>query len=308
MELPTDYDGIFKNNMIIVTGVARSGTTIIGKIAGSLSNAHYLFEPSTTFLFPTLVKNGHINEKEGGELLKAILFEDFYLQMIQGRYLNFNEGEHSFVGNYVDPEMVKKRNIKLKRKMDVLEYLKNENCTYVYKNPNLQLNLETVKKIFPGVKFIHVIRNGKDVISSSIRRDFYSEKFLNERNVEWVNKVGDIKIPWFVEKEERSRFAKWNHHTRAAYIWRFLTEEGMNFTKKNKDVVLEFKYEEFIEYPDAYVKKIEKFIAKKRTGVTNMHIKSTKSYKYRDYPDVIEKISSPEKERYIKLNEKLGYL
>jgi len=307
MDLTTNYDSIFENRLIVVTGVARSGTTIIGKITGSLKNSHYIFEPSTFFLFPTLIKNKCVSEEQGESLFKAIMFEDFYLQIIQGRYVNFNKEEDSYIGNYLNLDNFDRRCKRLKRKMDVLEYLKNDDCRFIVKNPNLQPCMSILQRIYPGVKFIDVIRDGVDVVGSAIRRDFYSEKFLNERNVEWSYLINNLKVPWFVEEEERENFSHWNHYTRSAYIWRILTESGLKFAEDNKKNVLQFKYEDFIKNSEIFTTKIEEFVGKKRTDITMKHIESTKTYEYREYPDPTSNIESPEKEKFIELRKKLGY-
>lgn len=308
MDLTTNYDSIFENRLIVVTGVARSGTTLIGKITGSLKNSHYIFEPSTFFLFPTLIKNKCVSEEQGESLFKAIMFEDFYLQMIQGRYVNFNKEEDSYIGNYLNLDNFDRRCKKLKRKMDVLEYLKNDDCRFIVKSPNLQPCMSILQRIYPGVKFIDVIRDGVDVVGSAIRRDFYSEIFLNERNVEWNYMINNLKVPWFVEENQRYAFSNWNHYTRSAYIWRILTERGLKFAEDNKKNVLQFKYEDFIKNPETFVEKIWKFVGKNRTDITMKHIESTKTYEYRKYPDPTSNIESPEKEKFINLRKKLGYV
>ena len=60
MNLPPDYNKIFKNNLVVITGVARSGTTLLGKIIGSLSDTHFIFEPPTFRLIPPLIKETKI--------------------------------------------------------------------------------------------------------------------------------------------------------------------------------------------------------------------------------------------------------
>ena len=36
---------LFKNKTLIITGVGRSGTTLLGKVIGSMTPVFYLFEP-----------------------------------------------------------------------------------------------------------------------------------------------------------------------------------------------------------------------------------------------------------------------
>ena len=104
-----DYNKIFNNKIVVITGVARSGTTILAKIIGSFCDVNYLFEPAIMLLVPPLIQKKFLSEKQGADLLKGVLFEDFYLQMIQGRYVNFNKNDDSYIGNYLDLKNVEQR-------------------------------------------------------------------------------------------------------------------------------------------------------------------------------------------------------
>ena len=308
MDLAPDYNKLFANNLIAITGVARSGTTLLGKVIGSFSDTFYLFEPPTFRLIPPLIKEGYLKEKQGDQILQAILFEELYLQIIHGRYINFNEKDDSFIGHYIDPEKIKERWENFKRRKDVIEHLEKNNYLFVLKIPNIQPSLDTIKKIFPNIKLIHLIRDGNDNISSSIRRDFYTTDYLNKRDIDWSNEINSLKIPWFINKKDRQLFSRWNQYTRSAYIWRVLTEMGMEFADKNKKNVFEFKFEEFVKEPIHFTERIERFVGKKRTDITIKHLDSIKTYKQRIYPDNTSNIESPEKEKYIELRRKLHYL
>lgn len=307
MDLAINYDAIFENRLVVITGVARSGTTIIGKIVGSFENTHYLFEPSAFFLIPPLIQEGFLSKKEGGKLLKSILFEDFFLQMMQGRYVNFNVDDDSYIGNYVNVETVKKKWEESGRKIDAMKNLKENDYLFVIKIPDIQPFYGLLEEIFPGVKFIELIRDGNDIVSSSIRNDFYSAEDLNERLANWSYLVNDLRVPWFVEEKYKKIFTKWNYPTRVAYIWRVETEHGLKFLQKKKSNLFQFKLEEFTKDPQLVVKKMEDFVGRKRTDITNKHIDSVGSFKQREYPDNTPDIESPEKEKFISLREKLGY-
>lgn len=307
MDLPMDYNKIFNNKIVVITGVARSGTTILAKIIGSFCDVNYLFEPAIMLLVPPLIQKKFLSEKQGADLLKGVLFEDFYLQMIQGRYVNFNKNDDSYIGNYLDLKNVEQRWEKYKRKIDVIDDLENKKSLFIIKSPNVQPYLSIIKKIFTGVRFIDVIRDGNDIISSSIRRGFYSDNDLNGRIINWSYNHNKIKIPCFIEDKDMDLFSNWNHHTRVAYIWRILTEKGLQFAYENKQDVIQFKFEDFIQNTEKFVEETENFIGKKRTDITMKHIDSIKSFKQKQYPDNITNIESPERERYMELREKLGY-
>ena len=63
MELPPNYDEIFKNKLVIITGAGRSGTTILGKIVGSFSNTHYCYEPHFFRYIPPLIQKNYLSKK-----------------------------------------------------------------------------------------------------------------------------------------------------------------------------------------------------------------------------------------------------
>jgi hypothetical protein len=307
MELSPDYDKIFGDKLLVITGAARSGTTILGKIIGSFENTHYIFEPHISILIPTLIEKKYLAEEQGGELLKALLFEELYLQMIHGRYVNFNEKDDSYIGNYVNPEDVKTRWKNLSRRKDAIADIENNDYVFSLKIPNVQPILPTIKKLFPKMKVIHVIRDGNDCVSSSIRREFYSQDYFNRRNIEWGANYKSLKIPWYVRTEDKDLFLKWNQYTRAAYLWRFFTEIGMDYTKKNRSDTLEFRFEDFRSKPYEFTEKIEKFVGKKRSDISVKHIDSIKTHKQLVYDDVTSNVETPEREKYENLRAKLGY-
>jgi hypothetical protein len=307
MYLPPDYNKIFANNLIVITGVARSGTTLLGKIIGSLLDIHFIFEPPTFRLIPPMIKEGYLKERQGCEILKAILFEELYLQIIHGRYVNFNDKDDSYIGHYVDSEKIKQRWKKYRRRKDIIDDLEKNNNIFVLKIPNIQPSLNTIIDIFPNLKLIHCIRDGNDIVSSSIRRDFYTLDFLNKRNIEWSYEVNSLKIPWFIEKKDRQFFSKWNQYTRVAHIWRVLTEMGLKFADDNKTNVFQFKFEDFIKDKESYIDKIEKFVGKKRTKITTQHLDSINTYSQFDYPDNTSNIELPEREKFVELRKNLGY-
>jgi len=307
MDLPADYDSFFNNRLVFITGVARSGTTIVGKILGSFSNTYYCYEPSSVRVIPPLIQKKYLEKKLGTTLFKGILFEDLFLQIIHGRYVNFNKKDDSYIGNYVTEDNVKLRWEKYKRRIDIVKDLELKNCLFVTKIPDIQPSLDVIKNMFDYVKFIHIIRDGNNVISSSIRKDFYSEDFLNNRSNNWGEMFNDLRVPWFINKKEREKFYNWNRYTRIAYIWRVLTQKGINFERDNKSCVMQFKLEDFIKSPEEYVKNIEKFVGEKRTDITLKHIDSIKKHKNIEYKDVTKYIEAPEKDEYIKFRKKLGY-
>ena len=80
-----------KNKVIIISGAARSGTSILGKILGSCKKVEYLYEPET-FNYLSFLRN-KVENKVWKNLIERYLTENF-LRLVNGRSLNFRNGEN----------------------------------------------------------------------------------------------------------------------------------------------------------------------------------------------------------------------
>jgi hypothetical protein len=85
------------NNSILITGSARSGTSIMGKIIHSLKNVEYVFEPPTLVSLFSVIHE--MDEKHWSLLFQTYLYEEFLINAIAGRNLNFNTNDDSCIYN-----------------------------------------------------------------------------------------------------------------------------------------------------------------------------------------------------------------
>ncbi len=284
-QIPFDYDSIFQNRLIIITGVGRSGTTILGKLLGSMQPSYYLFEPTILkFFLPTLAQFSlrHI------EFLKATLLEDYFLPLIQKRNINLNIEDDSCILHYRN-SLTPWPN--LSRRKDAIKYIKKEKPYFIIKTPEFQPLFGSAKQAFPGVKFIEIIRNGNDVICSAMRRGWYGNDFVV---LDWAED-GAI---WYIDSESKKHWQKWNPETRAACIWRWCCENI-------KGIVL--RYEDLLDDPEKYILFLESWFLLKRTKITEKHIKAVEEYKSKQYNSILHKIQEPGKSKYIRLMNELGY-
>jgi hypothetical protein len=309
--IPADYDGIFRQRILIITGVGRSGTTILGKVIGSLRPTFYLFEPALMQLIPFLNACAESSERVYSLLLQSLLFEDYFLQVIHGRSLNFNVQDDSYIGNYVLQSDIERRWKNLARRGDVLVYLKNEHPLFVIKTPEFQPLCSVAQQAFSQPRFIHIIRDGSDVVSSTVNRGWYTDEYMNTVMIDWVEKRGDkqnCNIPWYLDSESKEHFPRWNQTTRATSIWRSLTESGMAFCAENPDHCFQFKYEDFIRSPASFVMQFEEVFGLEATEITKHHLDSIKSHGLSQYPSICKDVEEPERDKFVSLMTRLGYL
>jgi len=293
--LPINYDAFFRDRLVIITGVGRSGTTILGKVLGSMMPVYYLFEPVIMRYFPKYVVLA--NE------FKGILFEDYFLSLIQGRKINPRKEDDSYCGNYHNesrPEWSRSR----VGTIELLEF--SRKCyfshLYVIKIPEFQPYFDNAKLIFSGVHFIHIIRDGNACIGSAVERGWYTDKFMKEGMLEHTNCEG---APWFMDEESQRYWPIWNQETRCAAIWRCCIEKGrLDDTDRGYTI----RYEEFIEKPEEFANTMKYLYGVEPTEITERHIRMIKEHKAKQWPSIINKIQKPEQEKFAELMTRLGYV
>lgn len=308
--IPTNYQGIFDGRFLLITGVGRSGTTILGKVIGSMKPVFYLFEPAMMRLVPFLYAIDDSQRHSYSKLLKALLFEDYVLQLVHGRNLNYNQNDSSYIGNYLPQTDIEDRWERLSRRNEAVEYLRTNQVMIAVKIPTFQTLCSTLGEIISGAKFIHIIRNGSDVIASALRQGWYTDIYMNSTIVDWVEHgqgTHTCNIPYYLDEESRVLFPTWNQVTRAACVWRCLTESGLDFYENNQDVCFQLKYEDFIDQPEYFVLKFEDLFGLERTPITEKHLQSIKSHKPHQHSFLHQELAEPERSKFVALMQKLGY-
>jgi hypothetical protein len=259
-----------------------------------MSPVYYLFEPAAMKLLGCV-------SGDGPQILRAVLFEDYFLPQICGRNTNYNKNDWTYTGNLFEPSDIESRWI-LNRRSKAVAFIENENPLYCIKNPELQPILEDIKETFPGCEVLNIIRDGFEVIGSSIERGWYTDDYMNSAIIDYVEEFNGVNVPFYISEEDRELWPGYNQATRCALIWRVLIEYGFEHGATN------IFYEQFCENPWPVINNIESKYKVKATDITNSHIESIVSWKPEKNPVVTEKdIMEPERSRFLSLMYELGY-
>jgi hypothetical protein len=307
IEIPIDYKSIFKDRVLIITGVGRSGTTILGKLIGSMKPTYYLFEPAIMKYMLSIdfdIETGN-GQKELISAIRGVLLEDYFLPQIQGRNLNHNKKDDSYYGHYYTGTLDAMWNsYDLSRRKDAIKYIEQENPLFIIKTNEFQPLLNIARRIFRGVKFIHIIRNGNDVIQSTLKKGWYSDEYMENQIVDWVERRNENNIPWYIDDVSKNLWYHWNRETRIACVWRCLVEK----CKEDYDDTFVIHYEYLLTDPEGVILSLTPVLLEYRiTEITKRHIEAIKSYKKSNYPKITNKIEQPERDKFCKLMEKLWY-
>ena len=248
------------NNLIWITGCARSGTTILGKILSTLKNVEYGFEPE--LLFGLLPKIHKFNKKDWLDIYNTYIIEELFFNLCAGRKVNYKKNEDSYIGHSLNSGDIKKKlSIKISR-IDFERYLKKNKKQLIIKIPDVSKNLATLEKYYPKNKFVITKRNSKSI----------SDSILKKR---WFKK--NDSLPWIYNNPElfgKNTYRKWFKLNEKKKIEMYIKEMDKNCKKiKNKYF---FVYENLIKDPNKEINKLCKFLNLKKTSKTNEIIKTVR--------------------------------
>lgn len=273
-----DYKKALTDKVILITGAGRSGTTILGKITGSMNPAYYLFEPS-------IMK--FIRHYTEADELRATIFEDYWLLQIQGRNINCNVIDDSYTGNY----SFRFENRPLDRKKALERCLQSK---LIIKLTEFQDRIKWFRCLFPGAKVVHIYRDGNDVITSMIKRGWYTDEYMETGFLDHtINKA-----PLFLNAQSMRNWQEYNQITRCACVWRCSVQAGL----EEKDVVQ-------LRYEDLAGTDFNLLADRMGLGITDLTRKHIKSIKEPTrYDSITGEIQQPERGRFMTLMGRLGYV
>jgi len=267
------------SNAVLITGTARSGTSIIGTLVHSFWPVEYIFEPPLLYgLFPLIRR---LDKWEWCYLYETYLYNDFLLDALAGRRLNMNMHDESSIFQAKSEEEIEKRLQKGWRAHALMEVA--DDSRIVYKMPDIQPYLAKLLDYYPRMKIIVMSREPETLAGSLRKKGWFTNEALKARvaNWPWKNQRG-IAIPFWVPGSMEE-------------TWRDTNEEGririylevMNGSSRGPDPVgydpgeslLKVPYEDFIADPDAYAQRICEFLGVKYGSITeSMVLPRIKAY------------------------------
>lgn len=127
----------------------------------------------------------------------------------------------------------------------------------IYKEPFISFCPEFVWDALPEARFIYLVRDGRDVADSLLRKyDILSDAKLadvesNETPI--VRRSGELVVPWWVESGAEQAFVEADQYVRAMWMWSAMVSRAQDFLDR-PDVrasgrVLTVRYEDLVADP-----------------------------------------------------------
>jgi len=223
---------------IFIAGVARSGTTILGKFFENNSQCKYFFEDDIWRNdFNSFYYRSYTRIIRNSKFLANPTLRSYHQKLFTflRKILSKPDLGHRLTESDVTPEMfdnVKKILAEIDKKRIVI------------KNPRNSLRIPFIKKLFPDAKFLHIVRDGRDATCSLI-----------------IKKDSDY---WFhVKPPEWQKIQKKYPKGPLKYAWQW--NETINFIRQdmallNPEDFVEIKYEDLVASSKKVMKEVfEKF-------------------------------------------------
>tara|TARA_B100001250_G_C19815536_1_gene798113 strand:- start:5214 stop:6080 length:867 start_codon:yes stop_codon:yes gene_type:complete len=258
----------YLKNVVIITGPARSGTSILGKILASCNKTEYWYEPETFQYIATIYNK--ISKEIWHKLYSRYVTENL-LRLITGRSINLKKNENSSISSYKSQKEI---NSKLKNnlsELDLENFIKKNKIRLVIKSPNLEL--KQLAKVFTKYKIVFTIRDHYEVINSIIKRNWfkgqnYLKTFLPP--VKIMNKY----YPIWMKKKYLKYWRGSNEETKCAIYILCCYEEV-----KNLKGVIYYNYEDSINFPKKTASRLIKKLGLKFSKKTIQILKKIKQPK-----------------------------
>lgn len=280
-----NFDGIKKLNCsLAITGVGRSGTTILGKLVHSLKNIEYFFEPP--MFVPIMSSSSGLYQK----LLLTFYFnDDLLISALAGRSINTNPNDDSSIFGVKAREEIDYRLSKSfsRKELDTIA----DQYKVAFKIPSAVNYLLSYKRHFPGSTLVYMHRDPVEVISSILEKEWFRDRDAVESPLAECKVVEGRTVPYWVPDDFSIDYYSLSEIDRAAYY--YLINIRAASTSSQFHWV---DYEVLLASPNQVVSDIADLLNTEPTAMTSKIISSIKKRDKKRDLSILGKISSEFKE------------
>ncbi len=177
------------NNKILISGLPRSGSTLLGNIIGSAKNVEYFFEPP--MISPLLGVIDELNPESFKSTFEYYITNELLTQSLAGRRLNFNENDDSCIFRYKSKIEINNRLIKSWRASEIRSALPE--YSVAFKTPGISTSLLKLMNYFPSWRLVIIFRTYEDILNSIMVKGWFDDK--NPNIITPFKKFGPSKVP-----------------------------------------------------------------------------------------------------------------
>lgn len=225
---------------VLVSGSARSGTTVLGKLIHSFSDVEYVFEPPTVIALFALLDA--LPESTWRFMYEAYLGEEFLANALAGRSINTNRADDSSIWAVKSEQEIKRR---LERSWGKLELMgEAARSVLAYKIPNIVPFLGQFHQRYPDTRLVVINRSAVETMQSLMRKGWFHE-IGDARNLVWPFREHDgVRIPYWVTDGDEDLWCRLGEIDRCAYYYLRMSD-----APPEGDKVLHLRYASLVTQP-----------------------------------------------------------
>lgn len=217
--------------VVIITGVARSGKTLVGNLLGSCQHVEHIDEPWLLMMLPILASEGLVSEPLAIQMFQTYVSELSYDRILM-RHVNFRPADLSSIWRQKTPQEIVTRLIGLYSRDDVRQYVREKQPTLVLTLTDTLPFCTFFYKAFPDCRIVHVVRDGLDVALAVAEKRWLADEELTKPlhpNLyrAYISKGTTYYLPYWVEIGYEERFLGFSEYTRGLYYWRRLMQMAL---------------------------------------------------------------------------------
>ena len=256
MKIKLNDSKLISKNIILISGVSRSGKVIFSPIISSLLNCEQFFFSTVSENLIILNSLNKVDFKISKILIRRAINEQIQ-DKLDGRNLNTKKDDFSSINLFGNKKALYARRSKnIIRIKDSNNLYKTQYFPIIFHEALFNLNL--IESTFLSPKILNISRHPVDLICSWMRKKYYGEIFKSKRNTVLMYESKNKTIPfYFLGVEKDLRLSKTNEDKIVCMLSNLLTIFKKNYKKSNlkKNIIL-MKYDDFVLNPHENLKKI----------------------------------------------------
>ena len=246
------------DNIIFVSGSARSGTTILGKVISTMQDIEYFFEP------PLLFNLFHQATDENFKIIESVfetyMYEDLYMGSISGRQINLRRQDDSSIYWSKSEEEVNSRLRSSARKSELSDH-RGRIC---FKVPDFVYKEQLIKRIANEPTTVRLVRDPNETINSLVAKGWFSDTSIRRSDIIWPNQYYmDYFVPHWLEEENWALWGELSEVDRCLLYYLSQTD-----TEQAADVVVD--YGDLIGSPEMTIAKLSQILSLKTGPMTSV--------------------------------------
>ena len=248
---------IFNNNTCYISGLHRSGKSLLTAIIPSIEKTGLINKDPTLNLVPAMYVNQEINLESAKYLVRYIQSNINYSNFI-GRKINQKKNDETSIYNHMNYQKYLK---KIKSKFMIEDPVRSKDKeTSFYDIHNMLVNLKFWRQTDNNFKLINIDRNPIDLAYSWYKNKFgsFSESPINQLLIYKLNKT---LVPTYANKW-KNKYIKMKKLDRIIEILNQqinASNSNYKYYKKNTKI-LRIKYEDILIKPLKNLVKINNFL------------------------------------------------